>query len=95
MLLAAPPFTQYNPASHGVMWVALVFGLVVVVIVLVDVVGWLLARLSRRRGDAAEGEEGSDDWHVRPPESELRRRHFSDHPEVRRDRRPNEPVKRD
>lgn len=93
-LLVAPPLTQFNPASHGVMWVALALGLVVAVIVLVDVLGWLLGRLSRRRGDCRETDDGGD-WHVQPPETELRRRHFAGHPKIGRDRPPNEPTTHD
>ncbi len=93
--LAAPPFTQFNPASHGVMWVALILGLVVAVIVLVDVLGWLFARVSRHGSDSGEADGDADDWHVQPPETELRRRHFAGHPKVGRDRPPNEPTTHD
>ena len=95
LLLAAPPFTQPNPVSHWVWWVALGLGLLVVIIVGVDAVDWVRERLSRRRRDHEETAEKADGVHVHRPETELRHRHYREPPRIGRDRRANEPSERD
>jgi len=40
--------------------------------------------------DDSHERPGTDGFHVHPPDSELRHRHYSEPPKVGRDRRPNE-----
>jgi len=98
-VLALQGLLDFNPASHGVWLVAAVFGGVILVIVAVDVVDRLRELIVNRRlrseMDAAGPDDsherpGTDGFHVHPPDSELRHRHYSEPPKVGRDRRPNE-----
>ncbi|MGD2115983.1 MAG: hypothetical protein PVG07_13070 [Acidobacteriota bacterium] len=101
-LLAAPPLTDFNPASHGVWFGAFALAVVIVIIVLVDVVDWLWQRLRYRRGGPGwpEGPEPGQEERgvhgrgveVHRPDSELRHRHYREPPKISRDHRPNEPA---
>lgn len=93
--LMAPGLTERNSASHGVWWVALALGAVLVVIVVLDLVAQLRETLANRHAGIGRPESGSTPFQVHAPDSELRDRHFSKPPRVGRDRKPNDPAPRD
>jgi hypothetical protein len=87
LLLAAPPFTQSNPVSHGVWWVALLLALVIGVIVAIDVLDWVWQRLMHRRTGSGPAGYEPGGFHVRRPDGEVRHRHYREPPKIGRDHR--------
>jgi len=93
-VLAAPGLTERNSASHGVWWVALAIVGVMVLVVTLDLLGRLRESWSNWRAGIPRADRGPAGFSVHPPDSELRDRHFAEHPTVGRDRKPNDPAPR-
>ena len=71
----AQTLTERNPASHLIWLVAGIALLALSVIVLVEMADWLRGAF-RRRESASEPTEDGAGFHLRPPDTPLRRRFF-------------------
>ena len=92
-LALAQGLLDRNPASHAIMWVALLMGALVAVIVTVEVLDWIRDTAANRRAGVIEAETRADGIRVHPSDTELRGRYADDPGSVSREQRANEPTR--